>query len=106
MNQYQCKECGELLVLAKGEHKLHVRKYTQYRWKEEKKDQYITKRFMEKRYYCKNPECKDYYKKHAEFNIFAEPVCEHETRDIGRYMFEHCYICLKCGNMKCYDSSG
>jgi hypothetical protein len=99
MNIYNCKECGEKLELEESQ--LKIRKYTLRRnTKLGVKGEVITKRYMRKLYKCNNPDCKEF--KHC----CVEPDCEHKTKDIGQYMFEHCYICLKCGYMVCYDSSG
>ena len=60
-----------------------------------------TETIIRKIYHCTNPECEDYER-------FAVPDCEHDfgNRDYGKYMFEHCYFCSKCGYFVCYDSSG
>jgi hypothetical protein len=89
MRKYKHKDCGGNLKLNNG--KLHVRVFTKFRTKERKEQ-----RYMEKTYECEK--CGD--------KIRPEPDCDHNYVDTGQYMFDHCYICLKCGHMVRYDSSG
>lgn len=84
----KCKICGKELKLVETQEK-------DYTFGGEKET------VIRKLYECDNPKCDNY-------GQYSEPDCDHDfgNKDYGRYAFEHCYYCVKCGYFVCYDSSG
>ena len=84
----KCRKCGEPLRISETQEKKYV-----FGGEEET--------ILRKLYECTNPDCEN-------FKRYSEPDCKHEfeNKDYGKYMFEHCHFCIKCGYFVCVDSSG
>jgi hypothetical protein len=104
----RCKKCGETLRVKKTIIKRFsgIRKYGPI----EERGKVWRKRYKLVDYSCYSEKCNNHIGeklRNTGFRVRGEPVCEHEFEEMGGTpMFEHRYICKKCGYFYTTDSSG